>query len=118
MIETKEPWAIARSVVIISANNDSGNNFDIARFRYRNDASRAAECVNAMRGIASPESYINDRLRSEELLETFRGLCEKRLNRISELEQGINEIKQHLLDAGYKEDHLIIVSINELLKKQ
>lgn len=43
-------------------------------------------------------------------------LCLQR-DRIAELENGLEELKSQLIDSGYKEDSVLILSINELKNK-
>jgi len=38
-------------------------------------------------------------------------------DRIAELENGLEELKSQLIDSGYKEDSVLILSINELKNK-
>lgn len=115
-METKEPWIITKNVIIMSKANDEGYSYDLARFRYRADAERAVDCVNAMQGIYSPETFVKSTKETLEVLKNYRYLLDKKNKNILELIKKLNESKQALFDCGFSTDSTIIREIEILIK--
>jgi hypothetical protein len=116
-METKEPWIIVKNVIIMSTQNDEGSSYDLARFRYRKDAERAVDCVNALKGIYSPETFVKSTKETIEVLKTYRQLLDKKNKSIQDLNKKLLEAKQALCKCGFSNDSKMITEIDLLTNK-